>query len=228
MALVRPSCRGYDYLGMSGSGTILDGHRLHQDGAFKAEQTSYDVYLTGFDPRYAEAIVGWVRDERELLWLAPGTPPPLTVQKVLDWSKERRRRQLFWRVDQSSPTGYAELNEMPGVARQMWVGHFLVDPSHRLHGLGTQFAQALVLRAFLEFGADDLLLVVFPENTRAIRCYERAGLVVLGKEKKLFESTGREHTFLRMGLERRRFMKLATKGMLPARPVPYRDLRPEA
>lgn len=180
-----------------------------------------EAWLTGFDSRFAESIVRWVRNDLELLWLAPGTPPPLTAQKVLAWGKERRRRLLYWRGGSSAPAGYAELNEMPGATRQMWIGHFLVEPSHRLRGLGTGFAQALVSRAFLDFGVQDLLLVVFPENLRAIGCYERAGMTVLGKETKSFESTGRRHTFLRMGIDRRRFMKLVNKGVLPARSVPY-------
>jgi RimJ/RimL family protein N-acetyltransferase len=143
---------------------------------------------------------------------------------VLAWGNERRRRHLFWLTGQTVPSGYAELNEMPGPARQMWVGHFLVNPKLRMRGLGTRFATALVMRAFVEFGVVDVLLVVFPENAGAIRCYERAGLVVLGKEKKHFESTGREHMFLRMGIGRRRFTKLASKGLLPTQPVPYQEL----
>ena len=181
------------------------------------------TFLTGFDTRYADAIVGWVQSDLELLWLAPGTPPPLTAAKVLAWGKERRRRILYWRSGNILPTGYAELNEMPNATRQMWIGHFLIEPTQRLRGVGTAFAQALVLRAFLDFGVEELLLVVFPENRKAIGCYERSGFEVLGKEKKHFESTGREHTFLRMGLTRRRFAKLVDKGVLPAQPLIYRE-----
>lgn len=207
---------------MSGSGTIFGANEC--DPVTTPATLAAAEYLSGFHPRYATQIVDWVRDERELLWLAPGTPPPLTAQKVLDWGKERRRRHLFWLAGQAIPGGYAELNEMPGPARQMWVGHFLVDPKLRMRGLGTRFATALVLRAFVEFGVEDVLLVVFPENAGAIRCYERAGLVVLGREKKRFESTNREHTFLRMGIGHRRFTKLASKGLLPTQPLPYQEL----
>ena len=210
---------------MSGSGIILSGLEGKADGPpSPASGIAATDFLTSFNDQYAAQIVEWVRDVQELLWLAPGTPPPLTAQKVLDWGRERRRRHLFWQAGQASPSGYAELNEMPGPTQQMWVGHFLVDPKIRMRGLGTRFATALVMRAFVEFGVEDVLLVVFPENAGAIRCYERAGLVVLGKEKKQFESTGREHMFLRMGIGRRRFTKLASKGLLPTQPVPFREL----
>jgi len=179
------------------------------------------AFLSDFHPRFARLVASWIRSDRELLWLAPGTAPPISERKVLDWGLERRRRHLLWLEGDAAPAAYAELNEMPNRTDQFWIGHFIVDPARRAAGLGTILAQALITRGFVELGASDVLLVVFPENAGAIRCYERAGMVVLGKERKHFETTGHEHAFLRMGIHRTRFRRLASAGRLPTRPLAY-------
>jgi len=158
-------------------------------------------FVTLLDPLYAPRIASWVRDEQELTWLAPGTAPPLTPQKVLAWSAQYRgRRLLFWPGPADGPAGYAELNHLSIQSSQMWIGHFLIDPARRGRSLGTTFARLLVTLAFEQCGASEVLLVVFPENLAAIRCYTRAGFSVTGQETRFFETTGREHSFLRMSI----------------------------
>lgn len=179
------------------------------------------IRLSPFVDACARDVATWIDEDRELLWLAPGTPPPLTAEKVLAWGQERRQRMLLWLNSEPRPVGYAELNEMPSRADQLWVGHFILNPEFRGKGLGFRFAEALLARAFVELGACDVLLVVFPENTPAIRCYERAGFVSLGREHKHFEATGRRHEFLRMGIHVARYRQLVQAGNLSNVPVAY-------
>ena len=35
--------------------------------------------LRPFDRLFGPTVAGWVRDDAELFWLAPSTPPPLTA-----------------------------------------------------------------------------------------------------------------------------------------------------
>ncbi len=181
-------------------------------------------HLTDFTDDYASFVASWVRSEAELLWLAPGTPPPLTAEKVAAWKQERRERLLLWNGRDDHPIAYAELNDMPHARFQMWIGHFLLNPAHRGRAWGVRFAQALLARAFLECGASDVLLVVFPDNVRAIRCYERAGMIEMGQERKRFKTTGREHLFTRMGINRGRYRRLVAAGKMPADPLPMHSL----
>lgn len=177
--------------------------------------------LTQFADDRASLVASWVISDLELLWLAPGTLPPLTPEKVLAWTAERRQRVMLCDGRDDVPVAYAELNEMPGNRHQRWIGHFLLNPAHRGRGWGVRFAQALLAHAFVQLHATDVLLVVFPENKRAIQCYERAGFIELGQERKLFKATGREHLFTRMGISRSRFVRLTDAGKLPAEPLRF-------
>jgi RimJ/RimL family protein N-acetyltransferase len=179
-----------------------------------------NLYFSLFNPNFAPLMVPWVQTEQELTWLAPGTAPPLTADKVVAWGKPGDRRFLLWKAGLAAPLGYAELNNMPERPNQMWVGHFLVDPAHRGHQYGTRFAQSLLALAFSVLSARDVLLVVFPNNVPAIRCYQRAGMTPMGHERKLFEATGKEHVFLRMGISMTHYITLVAAKQLPADPFP--------
>lgn len=202
-----------------------DGTRLpteptgRQAAVARATAPVKPLFLTPFAPSYAEDITSWVRDERELTWLAPGTVPPLTPEKVVAWGKDRDRRLLLWQPGADEPIGYAELNKMPVYAAQMWIGHFVLDPRRRGRSLGHCFAAALLASAFLECAATEVLLVVFPDNRSAIRCYERSGFQVAGQETKFFKTTQREHLFLRMSITATRFYQMAAAGRLPGKPL---------
>lgn len=171
-----------------------------------------------FDAAYGALIASWVRTEQELTWLAPGTAPPLTGDKVAAWGQGRGRRLLYWPAPREEPAAYAELNNMPAHSSQMWIGHFVVDPARRRQSIGFSFVSSLLAVAFLEYAATEVVLVVFPDNRPAIRCYERAGFVVTGQETKFFDATQREHIFLRMSINAARFYRLAASGHLPCRP----------
>lgn len=173
--------------------------------------------LTPFDLLYAPSVASWVRSDRELSWVAPGTPPPLSGRKVADWAKARSNRYLLWLAGADGPSAYSELEFMPGRRDQMWIGHLLVDPECRGRGTGLRFVDFLLGVAFLTHAVSSVLLVVVPENRRAIRCYERAGLAVIGQEHRHFKSTRRSFTFLQMGIDRKRYLELAESGRLGGR-----------
>ena len=194
-----------------------------------ARTAGEDRYFTSFVPAFAHDVASWVRTELELRFLAPGTLPPLTAKKVIDWGRERENRLLYWSTPDTRPIGYAELNHMPERNNQMWIGHFVLSPAARGRSDGRRFARALLARAFRHYGATEVLLVVFPENVQAIRCYQSAGMVVLGREQNYFPATAKTHTFVRMGITIRAFQQVASndrEGMempLAMRPVPSRD-----
>ena len=175
--------------------------------------------LSPFDILYAPSIASWVRSARELTWLAPATPPPLSTAKVVGWKRNGGERLLLWTDATDAPIAYAELNEMPSRPRHLWIGHLLVDPAFRGRGIGQRFVQALLVRAFTELNAREVLLVVVPENRPAIRCYQASGMIVTGQERKTFERVRREFVFIRMAINRRRFNRFVAAGRLPNRPV---------
>jgi RimJ/RimL family protein N-acetyltransferase len=56
--------------------------------------------------------------------------------------------------------------------------------------------------AFGHREAEQVSLVVFPENRPALRCYNRIGFRHAGFQVKYFQTTGKQHRMIRMTLRK--------------------------
>ncbi len=159
--------------------------------------------LVEFRPEHAERIASWVDDNRQLLWLAPSTLPPLTPEKVRNWCNSGGRAYVYGEaaavgeLDPLQVLGYAELNRLRHDPNGWWIGHFVVDSQRRGRGIGRSVLRCLASAAFDGFAASNLCLVVFPENAAAIRCYESAGFRRVGEEFHRFGRLQSRHRLLR-------------------------------
>lgn len=156
--------------------------------------------LRPFEPFFASRVVSWVRDARELFWLAPATPYPLTPAKVTAWTRNRGKAFLLFAADELLPCGYGELNSATRDPHRMWLGHLVVATHRRRTGVGGHLTRALIDWAFQRGGAKRLTLVVFPANTAAIRCYLGCGFQLRGEEFQCFRGRAERHRLLRFEL----------------------------
>jgi RimJ/RimL family protein N-acetyltransferase len=173
--------------------------------------TDEALHLRPFDPLFASTVAGWVGDD-ELLWLAPSTVPPLTAVKVVGWTKPPDRPLLAFRGDEPLPAGYAEVNPLRGSSQAVWLGHVVIAPALRGQGFGTEFTRRLVREAFSDARVERIVLIVFPANQAAIRCYLANGFRQTSKEVHRFRPRGSEHTMLRLELLRNQVGRCHSKG----------------
>ncbi len=204
---------------LSKQNRITRPRRFRIDSADKTKTSR--CCLSAFDVLHAPAVASWITSDRELTWLAPATPPPLTAAKVAAWGRGQSHRLLLWIEASADPVGYAELNKMPRRPDRMWIGHCVLDPNYRGRGLGKRFVQALCCRAFRELAAIDVSLVVIPENRSAIACYQKCGMIIDGRERKHFETTRRSCDFLRMSIDLRQFNQRYTAERLSRIAFPF-------
>jgi len=167
--------------------------------------------LAAFDPLMAPRVVSWARDERELFWLAPKTVPPLTPAKVVAWPGPDGCPMLLYREQLTEPLGYIELNPMPGQKGNLWMGHCLIRPENRGAGLGRLTVELMLEKAFLNELARFVSLVVFPDNTTAIRCYRVTGFRHVGEQVKYFPTTRRQYCMLEMRITREEYLLIREK-----------------
>jgi len=158
--------------------------------------------LRPFERLHAPLIASWVRDDDELFWLAPQTPPPVTPEKVIGWTIRRGRPLLLWPPEASAPIGYAELNDMPTHPDELWIGHFIIALDHRGLGLSREMLRLLLRRAFGPLRAERVALIVFPANEPAIRCYRSGGLRTVGFQERTFASRPGPHKMREMAIDR--------------------------
>lgn len=151
-----------------------------------------------FPPGEAEELLRWVRSDDELRRLAPGTPPPLSADKIHAWKKPDGEVWSLHVGDAEVMIGYAELNPMRHEARHLWLGHVLIKPEERRRGWGRALVSEMIRRAFEARDAQRVSLLVFPDNEPALRCYRVLGFQERGLETHFFPATRRTCTMMRM------------------------------
>ena len=164
-------------------------------------------YLCSFDPLMAPILATWVKDAKELFWLAPSTSPPLTAAKVLNWQNTDVSAMVLRRDQTTEVIGYLELNLMPSQTRHLWMGHCIIRPERRGCGLGRLMVGLAIEDAFVRRQAESVSLVVFPDNLAAVECYRSVGFVTVGEQFKEFQGTSQTHRMLRMSIARQQSQK---------------------
>ncbi len=160
------------------------------------------VRLVRFTPADATLVSAWLADPQDAYWAAPRTRPPITPQRVLAWKRPGHRQYILYDPQRGLAVGYGELNTLRHRSGDYWLGHLVVDPQQRGRGYGLALTRQLIRQAFAHHRARRVLLVVFPENAAAIRCYQRAGMRPDGYELHHFPPYERCEHLLKMVIER--------------------------
>ena len=146
-----------------------------------------------------DVIRGWIPDARaHALWCANRFEYPLSGENfdaVLREIRIRNGDSPFAAVgDDGTVTGFfcysLHLEKNEGLLKFV-----IVDPAVRRRGVGKAMLRLALDYAFGISKADTVVLRVFTENTRAVRCYESVGFVEEKTEQSAFsfrdESWGR-------------------------------------
>lgn len=88
-----------------------------------------------------------------------------------------------------------------------WVGIGLGDRAYWGKGYGTDAMRVMLLYAFRELNLHRVSLDVFEYNTRALNSYEKAGLKVEGRRRKMIQRDGRRYDVIYMGILREEWEK---------------------
>ena len=156
------------------------------------------MHLSNYIPIWGNSIAAWATSDQDLRWLAPGTVPPLTGEKITAWKKAGGSSLVGFEAHAKFPVAYGELNPMRSEADHFWIGHVVVDPRSRGRGVGRLFVRKLLEEAFYQQHACRVSLVVFPENRAAMHCYRRCGFRIVGDERHQFLPGGPKHRLLRL------------------------------
>ena len=137
-----------------------------------------------------DRIRNWIPDERaHAMWCAGRFAFPLEKEdfsRVLrDIAVRNGDTPFAATADDGTVTGFFcySLNPENNTGRLKFVA---VDPELRGRGTGTAMMRLALDYAFRITKAEEVRLCVFPENTRAVRCYERAGFTPERTDKGVF------------------------------------------
>ena len=103
---------------------------------------------------------------------------PLTREDHLHWMRTKVESGTvvqFIIEAEGCPIGSVYLRDVDKVHQKAEFGIFLGNENARGKGYGTEATRLILKFAFETMGLNRIVLRVFAENERAIRCYEKAG-----------------------------------------------------
>ncbi|OGN73665.1 MAG: hypothetical protein A2X25_15000 [Chloroflexi bacterium GWB2_49_20] len=155
------------------------------------------IRLRGVEPEDLPFFVQWLNDPEViegLLFLAPLSleDEKRWFEKLADHSPAERPLAIeirdgdAWRI-----IGNCEFHNISQTNRSADLGIFIGDKSLWNHGYGTETMQLLLKHGFETLNLNRIMLVVYDDNPRAIRCYEKAGFVQEGRMRQAKFKQGR-------------------------------------
>lgn len=136
--------------------------------------------------------------------------PPLSMDEVARWLEGLRAHPHAWIVEHEGRLlGEARLDGLNEQDRRARLAVGLYDSARLGMGLGRESVRLVLVQAFDVLGLHRVDLRVLAYNLRAIRCYERCGFVVEGREREAALVDGARHDDLIMGILAREFRALS-------------------
>lgn len=98
--------------------------------------------------------------------------------------------------------GNVDLSDIDGTSGNAWLGISIGDREYWGCGYGTDAMLVLMRYGFEVLNLHRITLNVFEYNQRAIRCYEKVGFKVEGRERQFLNREGRRWDLIFMGILR--------------------------
>lgn len=150
---------------------------------------SGDLRLRQYRPEDFDDIRSWIGDARTHAFWCAGRfrfpPEREDFRQVLARAAESAGEAPFTAEREGKAAGFFcwSMDRETRVGKLRFV---VLDPALRGRGLGQALLRLALRHAFGEWGAEAVLLSVFPENRRAMRCYEAVGFRVRSTEEGVF------------------------------------------
>ena len=127
-----------------------------------------------------ENIKNWVTDERtHAMWSANRFVYPLDKDnfgEFLSFEEEKYGNKAFLALENGKAVGFF-CYTLNNLTKEGLFKFIVVNPEHRGKGIAVEMLRLAREYAFNETKADAVQLMVFTDNIRAKKCYEKAGFV---------------------------------------------------
>ena len=146
-----------------------------------------NLLLREFRPTDADAVVSWIKSERQMRqWCADRYPHyPVTAEDMNSYHRkyiDGASSIALTMVEGESVAGYITLRN-PEEDKSEWrLGFVIVDDARRGLGLGKALVSMAVEYAYTHLGAAKVSLGVFENNPSAVYCYKAAGFKPVQRE----------------------------------------------
>lgn len=170
------------------------------------------VYLSPMNADDAEQYTEWL-NRHDVTDNVGNTDLMMTLEGERAWISQERDQYQFAIVEQSSNRllGNCGIQNINWRRRCAEIGLFLGEEESRGKGYGREVLELLQEYAFDVLNLHSLSLRVYSFNTRAIKCYEKAGFSHCGRLREAYYINGMYHDMLFMDILKGEWQKKQEK-----------------
>jgi RimJ/RimL family protein N-acetyltransferase len=126
---------------------------------------------------------------------------PYTREMAQSWFAVMRDHPHAWAIDGGAGLiGEIRLDKLDPVDRRATLAIGILDPAELGKGYGTEATMLLLGHAFGALGLHRVGLRVLAYNERPVRCYQKCGFIVEGRERESAMIDGASYDDIMMGL----------------------------
>lgn len=166
------------------------------------------VNLRPVEPADLERMVAWSQDP-EIAECLDGNYPT-NMEEAAAWLQgvlsDRHNKRWSIVTKEGTLIGDIELDQIAWRSAHAELRICIGEKVFWNQGLGTDAVKAVVAYAFKEMGLEQVYLRVFTENSRAVRCYTKAGFRKEGRIERR-DTSGRQREILLMRILRSEYMR---------------------
>lgn len=150
------------------------------------------IYFRALELEDLDRLVRWINDPEVTIFLTMGRFPINSVKEE-EWVRDiyNSQNDIVMGIvlkDGDQHIGNVGLHQIDWVSRVGTFGIIIGEKEYQNKGYGTEAVILMLDYAFDVLNLNRVELTVFEFNTRAIRCYEKAGFVLEGRlRKKMFK-----------------------------------------
>jgi len=148
-----------------------------------------NLSILPLQPEDIYEILKWNSDKGQdflTQWAGNGYIHPLTYEQIVERLTTQNLYNKYWiykilliNETEEKIIGTAELNTIRMPKHTAMLCRYLIAPDYQNMGYGCLSLILLSEKAFRDHGFKTLRLKVFTYNTRAVRCYEKAGFTII-------------------------------------------------
>lgn len=126
---------------------------------------------------------------------------PYSDEMAAGWLRLMREHPHAWVIEaEGRMIGELRLDDVDMRDRRGTLALGILDPAALGLGYGTEAVRLIIAHAFGQMGLHRIGLRVLAYNERAIRCYQRCGFVIEGREREAALVDGEFHDDIMMGI----------------------------
>ena len=150
-------------------------------------------------PEDTDMVLGWRNSEFVRGYFIYKNP--ISKEEHLNWLRTKVDtgkviQFVVYDIATDTPFGSVYFRDVDMESRQAEYGVFIGDLDYIGKGYGYEIAELMVKYGFENAGLDRIILRVFADNERAVKCYIKAGFAVCDRKQIVVENCDREVLFM--------------------------------